>query len=399
MSERLAWIRFQQVFGCGATRGRKVLDHFGSPGAFFAQPPARMARLGLNRGELERLRTVGSEESAQKILDRCRALGYEVLIPDDPAYPQRLREIYNFPAVLYLQGSLEGLDDSLAIAMVGTRNCTDYGRRAARAIAGELAGKGVVIVSGMARGIDTVSHEATLRAGGRTVAVLGCGLDVVYPPENAGLEKEILRHGGAVVSEYPPGAKPLPRHFPIRNRIISGLSNGIVVVEGTRRSGSLITAGHAFVQNREVFAVPGDIFSKASEGPNYLLRQNAKAVDSVESILEEYQFLIQWDAAGEPEEKNLFEGSAQGHPIGQRPSGETVPPGPEPGPGPEQLSLPAFLTETQQKVYTVLGAGEVVTADFIASQSGLPLPAVLSDLTQLEIFGLVKIHPGRRFSL
>lgn len=406
MSDRLDWVRFQQVFGCGSTRGRKVLDHFGSPGAFLAQRPGEMARLGLNQRELERLGTVGSEEAAQKILDRCRALGCKALIPEDPGYPQRLREIYNYPAVLYLQGDLDGLDQKLAIAMVGTRNCTDYGRRAARAIAEGLAEKGAVIVSGLARGIDTVSHEATLRAGGRTVAVLGCGVDIVYPPENARLEKQILRHGGAVVSEYPPGTRPLPRHFPIRNRVISGLSNGVVVVEGTRRSGSLITASHAFTQSREVFAVPGDIFSRTSEGPNYLLRQSAKAVDGLESILEEFQFLIQWVPAEGTEEKTLFEESEQkGYNGGQRPLGESPRPErrPEPelklDPEPAQLALPAYLTETQQKIYAVLGSGEVFTADLIAAQSGLPLPAVLADLTRMEIFGLVRIHPGRRFSL
>ena len=391
MEERLAWIRFQQLFGSGSTRSRKILDHFGHPSAFFAQAGKRPDRMGLTQGEIERFAAAGSEETAQKILDRCAAIGCGVLIPEDPDYPQRLREIYNYPAALYLRGSLAGLDESLAIGMVGTRNCTDYGRQAARLIAGELAEKGVVIVSGMARGIDTASHEATLRAGGRTIAVLGCGIDVVYPPENARLEELILSHGGAVVSEYPPGTKPFPRHFPIRNRIISGLSNGIVVVEGTRHSGSLITAGHAFVQNREVFAVPGSIFSGVSEGPNYLLRQSAKAVDSVESILEEYQFLIRWEVPGESEGKTSVEESEQkGYNEKQRLPAE---------PKGEQLTLPAYLTENQQKIYTVLGAGEVVTADFIAAQSGVPLPAVLSALTQMEIFGLVKIHPGRRFSL
>ena len=333
MEERLAWIRFQQLFGSGSTRSRKILDRFGHPSAFFAQAGKRPDRMGLTQGETERFATAGSEETAQKILDRCAAIGCGVLIPEDPDYPQRLREIYNYPAALYLRGSLAGLDESLAIGMVGTRNCTDYGRQAARLIAGELAEKGAVIVSGMARGIDTVSHEATLRAGGRTIAVLGCGIDVVYPPENARLEELILSHGGAVVSEYPPGTKPFPRHFPIRNRIISGLSNGIVVVEGTRHSGSLITAGHAFVQNREVFAVPGSIFSGVSEGPNYLLRQSAKAVDSVESILEEYQFLIQWEVPGEPEEKTPVEESEQkGYNEKQRLPAE---------PKGEQLTLPA----------------------------------------------------------
>lgn len=402
MEDRIAWIRFQQVFGGGTTRGRKVLDHFGHPSAFFAESENRLERMGLMQAELERLRTVGSEENAEKILDRCCDIGCNVLTPDDPDYPQRLREIYSFPAALYFRGSLAGLDDCLAIGMVGTRACSDYGRRAAQAIAGELAEKGAVIVSGMARGIDTASHVAALKAGGRTIAVLGCGIDIVYPPENDQLEQLILRYGGAVVTEYPPGTKPLRRHFPIRNRIISGLSNGVVVVEGTRRSGSLITAGHAFAQNREVFAVPGSIFAHASEGPNYLLRQNAKAVDSVESILEEYQYLIQWEAPGEEPDKTLFEESEEkGYNEGQRPL-ESPSPAPKlkskPKPKPKQVP-PAYLTEAQQKIYTILSSGEVFTADYLSIESGLPLPAVLSALTQMEIFGVVKIHPGRRFSL
>lgn len=396
MENRIAWIRFQQIFGYGTVRAGKILDRLGHPSALFAETEARLGQLGFTQVELERFRTTGSEEEARKILDRCYKKDCRLLTPDDPDYPQRLREIYSFPAVLYLRGSLSGLDDCLAIGMVGTRVCTDYGRRAARTLAGELAEKGVVIVSGMARGIDTVSHTAALRAGGRTIAVLGCGIDIVYPPENLQLEETILQYGGAVVTEYPPGTQPLPRHFPVRNRIISGLSNGVVVVEGTRHSGSLITAGHAFAQNRDVFAVPGNIFSPASQGPNYLLRQNAKAVDGVESILEEYQFLIQWETPEEPIQKSLFEElEKKGYNEEQRPLEKTSA---KRKPAQQEV-LPAYLTEVQQKIYAVLTSGEVFTADHIAARSGLPLPGVLAALTQMEIFGIVKIHPGRRFSL
>lgn len=411
MEEQLSWIRYQQIFGYGTTRGQKLLTRLGHPSVLFRTPPARLAGKGfLTSVELDRLRREGSEEAAQKILDRCWDLGYQVLTPDDEGYPQRLREIYGCPAVLYLRGSLEGLDDCLAIGMVGTRKSTEYGNRAAETIAGELAEKGVIIVSGLARGIDTVSHTAALKAGGRTIAVLGCGLDVVYPPENAQLEELIVRYGGAVVTEYPPGTKPIPRHFPIRNRIISGLSNGIVVVEGSRHSGSLITANHAFSQNRDVFAVPGSIFSQASSGTNFLLRQNAKAVDGVESILEEYPYLIQWEPDQGAEEKKVFENPPSGFEESEqngyneeRRAGRRSPSPkekePTPPAPPVQEPLPAWLSETQRQVHEVLAGGEVQTADFIAQESGLPLPAVLSALTQMEILGLVKIHPGRRFSL
>lgn len=409
MEAKLPWIRFQRAFGYGTTRGQKLLTRFGHPSAIFGEPPQRLARTGIfTPAELRNLAKEATEEAARKVLDFCNDYGCDVLTPDDPDYPLRLREIYNFPAVLYVRGSLAGLDEQLTIAMVGTRKTTDYGLRAADTIAGELAEKGAVIVSGMARGIDTASHTAALKAGGRTIAVLGCGIDIVYPPENAQLEELIIRYGGAVVTEFPPGEQPLPFHFPIRNRIISGLSNGVVVVEGTRRSGSLITAGHAFAQNRDVFAVPGSIFSPASSGPNYLLSQSAKAVESVESILEEYEYLIQWEPRQQPEKiisqkpPSSFEESEKNGYNDERRSREKDRPGREEREKeqePAQQPLPAFLNETQQKVYDVLADGGVRTADYIAAQSGLPISPVLSALTQMEIFGLVRTHPGRRFSL
>ncbi len=405
MGNTLAWVRFQQVFGCGTTRGQKLLTRLGRPSALFEMPKHRLASI-LKPGEMERLQREGSEEKAQEILDRCCDLGCQVLTPDDADYPQRLREVYGCPSALYVWGSLADLDDCLAIGMVGTRRCTAYGEQAAELISGELAKKGAVIVSGLARGIDTVSHAAALRAGGRTVAVLGCGIDVTYPPENAHLKELIVRYGGAVVTEYPPGTPPLPRHFPIRNRIISGLSNGVVVVEGNRHSGSLITAGHAFAQNRDVFAVPGSIFSEVSAGPNYLLRQNAIPVDGVESILEEYQYLIRWEPAGEPSEKtaggkttSLFEELEQNGYNDERKAPPPAAKGGRRPAAPVQETLPAYLTEAQQKVYGALAEGGEQAADEIVRGSGLPLPAVLSALTQLEIFGLVKTHPGKRFSL
>lgn len=401
---KIPWIRFQKTFGCGATRGQKVLDRFGgSPEAIFREPVEKLSETGLfTAGELKNMTTTGSEESAWKVLDFCEDYGCEALTPEDEDYPDCLRQIYNCPAVLYVRGSLSGLDESLAIAMVGTRRPSDYGERAAGMIAGGLAEKGAVIVSGLARGIDTVSHTAALKAGGRTIAVLGCGIDIVYPAENVRLAEQIVRYGGAVVTEFPPGEQPLNFHFPIRNRIISGLSHGVVIVEGTRRSGSLITAGHAYAQNRDVFAVPGSIFSATSEGPNYLLSQHAKAVDCVEAILEEYEYRIQWEpkekekifsgkspSSFEESEKNGYndERRFEDRPDRKKEKAETA----------VQQPLPAYLDEGQRKVFQTL-TQEPCTADYIAAQSGLPTPAVLSALTQLEIFGLVKTHPGRRFS-
>lgn len=388
MENAVAWIRFQQTFGRGSTRGQDLLTRLGHPCALFEMSGDSLAASGLLKPrEVERLQGDGSEEKAQEILERCHSLGFDVLTPDDEGYPQRLREVYGCPAALYLRGSLAGLDSCLSIGMVGTRKNTSYGEQVAEHIAGELAKKGAVIVSGLARGIDTISHTATLKAGGRTVAVLGCGLDMTYPPENRQLGELILRYGGALVSEYPPGTPPLPRHFPTRNRIISGLSCGIVVVEGNRHSGSLITAGHAFTQNRDVFAVPGSIFSEPSSGPNYLLRQGAIPVDGVESILEEFRHLIRPEEPAPEKNPSLFEELEQkGYNEERRPQ-------------PLRKAPPSYLTETQQKVYRALAGGGERTADEIVQECGLPLPAALSALTQLEIFGLAKLHPGKRFSL
>jgi DNA processing protein len=404
MDGRENWIRFQQVFGCGTTRGQKILTHFGHPDGVFARTREELAQLGiLTPAELRRIQDAVTEDRAAQILDFCEDYGCTVLTPEDPSYPRLLREIYAFPQVLYVMGSLEGLEDELAIAMVGTRHCTEYGKRAAEAIAGELAAKGAAIISGLAKGIDAVSHAAALRAGGRTIAVQGCGIDVTYPLENARLKESIIHCGGAVVTEFPPGEAPRPYHFPVRNRIISGLSNGIVVVEGTRSSGSLITAGHAFTQNRDVFAVPGSIFSKASQGPNYLIRQGAKAVDNVESILEEYRYLIRWELPGgepPPEQKTLFEEfDKSGYNEEQRleETGAISPKGKKAVS--VQQPLPAYLNDVQQKIFSALSDGEILTSDVISQQCGLPVQAVLAALTQLEIFGLVKTHPGRRFSL
>ncbi len=405
MDGRENWIRFQQVFGCGTTRGQKILTHFGHPDGIFTRTPGELAQMGVfTPGELRRIRDSIVEDQAVRILDFCEDYGCAVLTPEDPSYPRLLREIYAFPQVLYVMGSLEGLEDELAIAIVGTRHCTEYGKRAAEVISGELAAKGAAIVSGLARGIDTISHTAALRAGGRTIAVQGCGIDVTYPPENLRLKESIIHCGGAVITEFPPGEAPKPYHFPIRNRIISGISNGTVVVEGTRSSGSLITAGHAFTQNRDVFAVPGSIFSRTSQGPNYLIRQGAKAVDSVESILEEYRHLIRWELPGReppPQQKTLFEEfDKSGYNEGQWPEK----PGTAPAKGkektaPVQQPLPAYLSDIQQKVFSALSDGEIQTSDAISQKCGLPVQAVLAALTQLEIFGLVKTHPGRRFSL
>ena len=206
----------------------------------------------------------------------------------DENYPIKLREIYDPPTTLYVLGNAELLNSNPSIAMVGCRECSDYGKAMATRIAFSLAKKGINIISGMARGIDSFSHVGALNAKGKTVAVVGCGVDIVYPPENKKLFNDIISSGGAVISEYPIATKPEKKHFPARNRIISGLSDGLIVVEAKERSGTLITVDFALEQGRNVYVVPGNVTSQNSVGTNDLAKQGAKIITSIEDILEDF---------------------------------------------------------------------------------------------------------------
>ena len=223
-------------------------------------------------------------------MERLEHHGVDALICEGPAYPSRLKEIYDYPPVLYVRGKLPA-DDEPCLAIVGTRRPTVYGRQVTEEIVADLARSSITIISGLARGIDSVAHRTALDAGGKTVAVFGSGLDIVYPGENAKLAQAIAEHG-ALVSEYPLGVKPKAENFPLRNRIMSGLSLGVLVVEAGERSGALITAQQAMEQNREVFAVPGSILSPASQGTNRLIQEGAKLVRNHTDILEELNLTI-----------------------------------------------------------------------------------------------------------
>lgn len=227
-----------------------------------------------------------NQDLPEKIFKSCQKCDAKVIVVNDENYPELLKQIAQPPAMLFYKGTLPHYDD-FCIAMVGSRNLTSYGKEAAQMIAEDLASRGVVVVSGAARGIDTASHQGALRRG-RTVAVLGCGIDVVYPSENRKLFAEIIEKDGAIISEYPPGTSPYPAFFPARNRIISGLSHGTVVVEAGKKSGALITADLALNEGRDVFAVPGSIFSRMSDGPNNLIKQGAHPVASAEDIIDSF---------------------------------------------------------------------------------------------------------------
>jgi DNA processing protein len=279
------WVGFSKVSGIGAARLRALLDYFGDVEQAWTARRHDLQQAGLDKRSLANLVEARNKLDLDAEIEKLARAQIQVLTWDDAVYPPNLRQIFNAPPVLYVRGCLETRDE-WAVAVVGTRRASVYGKEAARLISTGLARAGVTVVSGLARGIDTLAHRSCLEAGGRTVAVLGSGLDIVYPQENARLAAEIVERG-ALVSEYALGTRPEARNFPPRNRIISGLTLGTVVVEAGRSSGALITADFAAEQGREVFAVPGSIFARGSQGTNNLLQQGAKVVCNISDVLEE----------------------------------------------------------------------------------------------------------------
>jgi DNA processing protein len=279
------WVGFTKVAGIGAARLRALLDYFGDLESAWSATAHDLRQAGLDKRSLGNLLQARERLDLDGELERLERLGVRLYRWDDADYPPNLRQVYNPPPLLYVRGSLESKDE-WAVAVVGTRRASVYGKEAARMLGQGLAQAGVTVVSGLARGIDTVAHRSCLETGGRTIAVLGCGLDIVYPPENGRLAAEIMEKG-ALVSEYALGTRPEARNFPPRNRIISGLALGTVVVEGDVRSGALITADFAVEQGRDVFAVPGSIFARGCRGTNDLIQQGAKMVRNVADVLEE----------------------------------------------------------------------------------------------------------------
>lgn len=406
------WIWLQHVFFPGSPKPAKLLEAFGGAGEIYAASREDYLRAGgLTAREIARL-CDKSLDFSEKTVEDCMRNGYEIVTLRDPAYPRRLADIYAPPAVLYCWGTLPE-PERLTVAVVGTRRLTEYGRRAAALLAGGIARAGAVVVSGLALGADAAAHDGALRAGGLTVAVIGCGIDYDYPAANRSLKREIAAHG-AVVSEYPPGVRPDRIHFPIRNRIIAGISAGTLVIEAGIKSGSLITAALAAEEGRDVFAVPGGIFSPMSEGTNRLIRDGAKPAVTPGDVLEEYMDLGGWEP---PAQQSFFD------PLPAAPEESSAPPkksarvdnstkithnveneGPFAPPGiapetPPERSAPAGLSAAQQKIYALLrGGGAPAHVDEIARRAGLELRVVLAALTALEIRGLARSHPGRRYT-
>lgn len=283
------WVWLSSLAGLGPVKARRLLEKYGHPQVLYDLPESKLKEQGLlTQKNMDELLSREKREGLSKIKDLMLKNNIKVITLFDKSYPEKLKHIYDPPVAIYYRGSFALSEFSVAV--VGSRRTTNYGFITAKKLSYELALRGVQIVSGMARGIDSIAHEGCLDAGGRTVAVLGCGPDYIYPPENARLYESIIKSGGLILSEYPPGTPPLQYNFPARNRIISGISSGVLIVEAAQRSGSLITASYALEQGREVFAVPGNIDCAYSSGTNRLIREGAKIVLGVGDILEEFGY-------------------------------------------------------------------------------------------------------------
>jgi DNA processing protein len=284
MESKVFWVGFNLVKGIGAVRLRALLDHFGDLSLAWDAPADALLASGLNARLVEKLIQIRSQVDLEKTWEGIEKQGIRVLTWLDSDYPERLKEIDQSPPVLYIRGTFVP-EDATAVAIVGTRRVTAYGRQVADELAASLGRNGVTVISGMARGTDAVAHQSVIKAGGRTVAVLGCGVDRIYPPENRQLAEQIMAHG-CMLSDYPVGTVPEGSNFPPRNRIISGLSLATVVIEAGEESGALITASFAAEQGREIFAVPGGIYAPQSKGTNRLIQQGATPLLVVQDVLE-----------------------------------------------------------------------------------------------------------------
>ncbi|MDY3014961.1 MAG: DNA-processing protein DprA [Evtepia sp.] len=386
----------------------RILEQFGTPSAaYFADEKEYDLMADLPLKVRQALRDKRLDE-ADRILHDCEQQNIQVLTMQDAAYPERLRQLDHPPCVLYVKGKLPRMDEEAAIAMVGARKASPYGVMTAGRLAMDLARQGALIVSGSAWGIDSAALKGALQAGGRVVSVLGNGIDVVYPTGNQDLYADIAA-AGALVSEYPPGTPPLGEHFPVRNRLIAGLSLGVVVVEGTIRSGSLITAHWALEQNRDVYAVPGNINAPLSKGPNSLIRRGeAKLIQDAWDILEEYEYL--YPAKIHPRVPLTEEGSrvrlkdTVSH-LASRPKKKAKPElagEAEPAPSPTGLVIdlsqdPGALTDDEAAILWSLQGGLQYTVDDLVERTSIPARRILSALTMLQVRQMVKEENGKRF--
>jgi DNA processing protein len=370
------WVALNMTPGIGPRAAAKLLERFGSAEAVYRATRAELEKVRLLPEAVDSIIARDMHDRAEADIKQVRKLGGDVLVLDDGVYPSLLREIYDPPITLYVKGAWSDCLDQPCVAIVGSRKSSTYGQNAASMLARDLAQRGVTIVSGFARGIDAAAHRGAIEAGGRTVAVIGTGIDEVYPRDHKKLADEVLAAGGAIVSQFPLGTPPVSENFPYRNRIISGLSLGVIVVEAAENSGSLITARLAIEQNREVFAVPGNITSRNSFGTNYLIKgAGAKLIQQWQDVAAELPpqiaaRLLPPPLADGKKEKSLA----------------------------DQLSLvPQGLTGFEHSVFKLLSADNPAHIDALVNQSRLPMPDLTAALLTLEMRDLVRALPGKCF--
>jgi DNA processing protein len=353
-------LRLSLISGVGPRTRKVLLERFGSARAVLAAAPSELRTVeGVGPKLTHKIASAQNDIDVEAEIALCRQHGIDILTEADQAYPRSLREIHDPPGVLFIRGALKPCD-ALAVGIVGTRHGTQYGLRQAERLAGGLARAGLTIVSGLARGIDAAAHRGALAAGGRTIAVLASGVMNIYPPEHDALADEVAACG-ALMSESPPHAQPLSGTFPQRNRLISGLSLGVIVVEAAERSGALITARHAMEQGRDVFAVPGNVDSRASRGCHLLIRDGARLVESADDVLEELGHLV--EAATRDDGRKVH------HPA------------------------ELLLNDLEQKVLDAVGS-EATPIDRIVADTELPVQQVLSTLSVLEMRRLIRRLSG-----
>jgi DNA processing protein len=364
----LGWLALALTPGLGARMAGKLLQEFGSPEAIFSASLTALEARRLPAAVAQTIHTRQPLSDAAKELAMVQASGCRLLTWDEPEYPRRLREIYDPPTLLYVRGNVELLSRHL-ISIVGARRPTPYGNQMAERLGRDLADRGLVIASGLARGIDSSAHKGALSSPtGATIGVLGCGIDVVYPKENKKIFAEIEKRG-AIISEFPMGTFPAPQNFPIRNRIIAGMALGVVVVEGAQYSGSLITARLAMEFGREVFGVPGNATQPSSFGPNQLIKQGAKLVTGWEDVVEELPTPVRAELL--PVETASAEERAE--------------------------LVQQNLAPTERPLYELLSLDESRHVDELVELSGLTSSEVLAALFDLELKGVVRQLPGKQF--
>jgi len=367
------WLSLNMTPGVGPRAATKLLERFGSAENAFHATRAELESLRLRAETVESILKREFHAAAVEELEKLGEIGGDVLILDDGSYPFLLREIADPPITLYVKGAFQACFEAPSVGVIGSRKCSTYGENAARMLARDLAENGICVVSGLARGIDTAAHRGALEAKGRTLAVLGTGIDNVYPKENKKLTEEILESGGAIVSQFPLGTPPLKDNFPYRNRIISGLSYGVLLVEASERSGSLITARLAMEQNREVLAVPGNITSRNSFGTNYLIKSGAKLVQQWQDIATE----LPAEISARILPPKLDENRVESH---------------------QPKLAPADLTESERCVWSRLSPDEPRHIDALLETTGLSFGDLNAALVKLDLKDIIRTLPGNFYA-